>query len=386
MTQITISLSGLDSDSTVDLYVETLDNALAQDWVPALKHLLEHDFLLEKNYCFIGFPSSNRTVDLLCKQLNTAIATVNQYNESGNWQSNGLAPYVIEEYACEDTVRFPATYQVGYSEEPGRDLGMKIKHEFFNKVHNHFELLQGTAWDISQYYLKADPITRYAIRQLNILVHELEGLIINQRTATYAPDLIRPSIIATWLRAPRYPLTAEHKQLFADNGYRREFGTLYAHWAQVGKTLFEVWRDENAPQIAIVGGDPTDIVMDNGATCDAINALRYYSGEFDIELGNTLDVGMHSWYDTEMHAYTEWLAQQGIDATNPDLCLGYAPIARIDLQRSFGTTDPAIARSIIEMHQNIKSITVDGIKYATLSSSAQQQQDFLQAGKYVEFK
>ncbi len=385
MKQITISLSGFDADSIVDLHVDVFDNALAQDWLVALTELLEEGYILEKNYCFIGFPSSTRTINMLCTELNTAIAVINRYNETGAWQQFDLEPYVIEDYACEDTVRFPATYQVGYSEQAGRDLGLKIKHEFFNRVHNHFELLQGTVWKTSPYYLHADQTTRYAIRQLNILVHELESLIINQRTATYAPELIRPSIIATWLRAPRHQLTAEHKQLFVENKYRREFGTVYLHWAQVGKTLFEVWRDENAPDIAI-GADPTDITINNGATCDAINALRYYTGEFDVELGNTLDVGMHNWYDAEMNAYAQWLEQQGVDTTNADLCLGYAPIARINIEKSFGDVSKCSVRSIVEMHQNIHSITVNNKKYYLHTATAAEQQAFLQQGTYVERK
>jgi hypothetical protein len=62
------------------------------------------------------------------------------------------------------------------------------------------------------------------------------------------------------------------KQGFVTNGYDRQFGHVYMHWAQIGKTLFEVWRDEGAP-------DLTDTV------CKAINSLEYYSGEFDIEWG-----------------------------------------------------------------------------------------------------
>jgi hypothetical protein len=50
-------------------------------------------------------------------------------------------------------------------------------------------------------------------------------------------------------------------KLFLKNRYDRDLGGVYLHWAQVGKTHFEVFRDEH-------GAD-----VDN-ATCSAINSLK----------------------------------------------------------------------------------------------------------------
>jgi hypothetical protein len=56
--------------------------------------------------------------------------------------------------------------------------------------------------------------------------------------------LDRPSQITTFLNAPRYDLTEEDFELFKQNRYNRELGGVYLHWSQMGKTLYEVFRDE----------------------------------------------------------------------------------------------------------------------------------------------
>ncbi len=86
---------------------------------------------------------------------------------------------------------------------------------------------------------------------------------------------MRPSQITTFLHAPRYDLHEKDFDLFKQNRYDRELGGVYLHWSQVGKTLYEVFRDEHAP------------VMTK-SMCSEINHQKYYSGEFDIEWG---DVG-----------------------------------------------------------------------------------------------
>ena len=51
----------LDHSDLLDYYIVPNDSKLAQDWVYALKELLSSKNLLEKNYCFMGFPKSART-------------------------------------------------------------------------------------------------------------------------------------------------------------------------------------------------------------------------------------------------------------------------------------------------------------------------------------
>ena len=341
----------LDYNDLLDYYIVPDESPLGQDWYLALKKLLEKGNLLEKNFCFLGFPKTARTLDYLCEQLNQAVEIINIFD----FTQHGLENYVIEEWFHPNTIRFPPTYPIEnttmateiYTRR--RHLGLEPKHTVLNQLHNHFEKLQGTVGNLSSYYKVADYETKYAIRQLNNICHEMENLILSQRKAIVQPEWVRPSQITTFLHADRYPLRDEHRQGFISNGYDRRFGHVYMHWTQIGKTLFEVWRDEGAPEL-------TDTV------CEAITQLEYYSGEFDIEWAKDVTVeGNFPWHVKEQTDFHSWLISNNLNPNNPKLSLGYLPIGYVDLLRSFGTTDMFAVWDQLSTHLDIYSIEVDGI-------------------------
>ena len=330
------------------------DNVLARDWQRALVDILQKNLHLEKNFCFLGFPHSPRTVDYLCDQLNRFVTWINYYNSTDKWQAAGLEPYWIEEIFTDSTVRFPNDTLLG-------DKQYRIKHDILNRLHNHFERLQGTVWDLSPYYKTADYNIRYAIRQLNLLCHELESLILSQRKLALDPMWVRPSQITTFVHAPRYTLTDQHREGFVQNVYDRVLGGVYMHWTQIGKTLYEVFRDESAPALNI-GNDPTDISVGAGTTCEAITALKYYSGEFDIEWGRDVVVGGNTpWHDAEQEQFKSWIESNELSFDDPQLSLGYLKIGQVDLEGSFGTKDAGEMWRQLGQHLDIYSIEVSGI-------------------------
>ena len=362
--KITVTLRNpLDHSDLLTYYIIPNDSQLATDWVDALKQTLQSGNLLEKNFCFLGWPKTARTLEYLCDELNQAIKQINKFSLLGNWYDAGLGVYLIEEYFCPESIRFSDDY--GLAEGADGDaylktIGMFLKQDIMNRIHNHFERLQGTVWNLSEYYKLADYETKYAIRQLNILCHEIEGLALSQRKLVTAKEWVRPSQITTFLHATRYELTDEHKQGFESIGYDSRFGHVYMHWTQIGKTLFEVWRDEHAPVIT-VGNDPTDITIGAGTTCEAINALKYYSGEFDVEWGRDVVYnGNQPWHTADLNLFYAWLDDNGIERNN-NLSLGYLPLGHIDLQLSYGTTDPYQIWDIMSNYLDIYSIEVDGI-------------------------
>ena len=307
----------------VDYTIVPNESLLAQDWQQALDNLLAADKVLEKNFCFLGFPNTDRTVEYLCDTLNRHVTTID----------NKLTGYCIGEHFSSDSVI------------DSTDLG--INHLVMNQLHNHFEILQGTVSNLSTWYINADYETKYAIRQLNNICHELESLILSRRKAATAPEWIRPSQITTWLEADRYQLRDEHRQGFITNGYDRVLGGVYMHWTQIGKTLFEVFRDEHAP-------DLTDTV------CEAITHLQYYSGEFDIDWGNDIVYnGNRTWHTKEQDLFRDWLIQNNQDPHDTKLSLGYLPLAQVDLQGSFGTTDYKEIWNILGTHLDIYQIHTD---------------------------
>ena len=336
---------------TMDYVIQVNDSLLSRDWIVALKKLLQSGKPIEKNFCFMGFPNTSRDLDYLCNELNRAIDSINQY----------FTDYHIQEKVTPDQCRARDWAEDGPN------------HELFNKIHNHFERLQGTVWQLSDYYKIAPYEIKYSIRQLNNLCHEMENLVLSQRKAKIDPYWVRPSQITTWLNANRYELEKQHKQAFLTNGYDRVLGGVYMHWTQIGKTLYEVFRDEDAPEL-------TDTV------CESITHLKYYSGEFDVEWGN--DVVRHGkmeWHNTEQDLFEAWLIKNKLDPKNADLSLGYLPLGQIDLAHSFGTTNHETIWSTLANYLDIYQIEVDGVcqKYDYCWSDAnykQQQIEQLKPG------
>ena len=341
----------LDHNDLLDYYIEPDTHRLAKDWVVALRTALQNKKPIEKNFCFLGFPKTARTLEFLCEELNLAVETINRFD----FTQHGLDNYIIEEWFHPNTVRFPDTYTVEgtvMSEQLGdrrQHIGLEPKHTVLNRLHNHFEQLQGTVNSLSQYYKVADYTTKYAIRQLNNICHEMENIILSQRKALVNPDWIRPTQITTFLVADRYRLTDEHRQGFISNGYDRRFAHVYMHWTQIGKTYFEVWRDEGAPKL-------------DATVCEAITELEYYSGEFDVEWGKDVTLEMaHPWHNKEQEQFKDWLTDNSLDYNDAKLSLGYLPLGHVDLLRSFGTTDKFTIWNKLSTHLDIFSIEVDGI-------------------------
>ena len=341
----------LNKDDTLDYYIVPNDTQLAQDWILALEEIVKDNLHLEKNFCFLGFPDTQRTVEYLCNLLNTHVEVINKFNYTRVWQNNGLQSYIIWDHYTADHVRWPEHYEVmdGFHDD-GTPIvvGLSVKDKVMNELHNHFERLQGTVENPSAYYQLADNKTKYAIRQLNNICHELESLVLSQRKKYLQSEWVRPSQITTFFNVDRKNLTDEHRQGFLTNRYDRKFGHVYMHWTQIGKTLMEVFRDEGAPDL-------------DEATCEAITHLQYYSGEFDVEFGKTVVSNNDCpWHDEELLKFDNWLLKNNFDPRDPKLSLGYLDIGQIDLIKSFGTTDMFDIWKTMSNYLDIYAIEVNG--------------------------
>jgi hypothetical protein len=318
--QIKITLSGTkELTYTIRLY----DHPFVQRWLEAFKGILQNKLILEKNYCFLGFADSQRNLQFLCDELNQAVEQINRFNSCNKWQTAGLKPYPIEKRFVPDDFMYPDTLPIGKAVNGDAMVtpGCRLKHEACNQLHRYFEDLQGQAWNLSKYYHLADDATKYAIRQLNNICHEIEGWVNAYRKSKFEPEWIRPSQITTFLHAPRKPLEPTDYNLFIKNRYDRELGGVYLHWSQVGKTLYEVWRDH-----------------DEAVGEDGVNHQQLYSGEFDIEWGRTI-TDANDFKKKETDQFKSWLKENGYDWNNPQLALGYIKIGQVNLNDSFGTND-----------------------------------------------
>jgi len=300
-------------------YIETYDTPLSLRWLEALKDNLIKKRVLEKNFCFLGFADSKRDLNFLCRELNKSIEQINSFGFEPTYEK--IDPFVADDF------QYSSSLPIGKAVNGDEKLtpGKRLKHEACNLLHRYFEELQGTAWQVSNFYKQADAETKYAIRQLNNICHEIESWVSADRKKAFEPEWMRPSQITTFLNAPRYDLHEEDFELFKQNRYDREMGGVYLHWSQVGKTLYEVFRDEHAPKM-------TD------ALCSEINHQKYYSGEFDIEWGQTITEQTHDFKKQEMDEYRAWLKDNSYDWEDPKLSLGYIKIGQVDIQRTFGSS------------------------------------------------
>jgi len=309
----------LNKNDQVDYNIVVNDTTIAHKWFGALTATLSEHRHLEKNFCFLGFPDSSRNLDYICQELTRAKDQINSFFEPSD-------------YAITD-VWSPETLRSGL--DPNQDV--------MNRMHNHFEILQGTVDNLSDYYKRADHNTKFAIRQLNILCHEAESLMLSQRKKVQDPFWIRPSQITTFLTTARHRFPDECKRTFDKSRYDRKFGHVYLHWTQIGKTLFEVFNDENGVEI-------------DQATCDAITHLRYYSGEFDVEWGRSIEYyGNYPWYKERMDKFAEWLWRNGFDHNDPQYNYGHHQVGYVE---NLGT--PEETWDMLSTHMDIYRIEAGG--------------------------
>ena len=340
----------LDLSDTIDVHFGLYNTDFHTRWKDELKKLLKEKYHLEKNYCFMGFVESPRNIQYLCDQINNAIGQINRFNTSNKWQDAGLEPYAIQDHFETDTVMYSADLPIGPAVN-GDEMatpGLRIKHDAMNRLHRYFEDLQGEAWGLSSYYKHADYETKYAIRQLNDLCHELECYILSYRKYHSDKEWQRPCQINTWLQAPRTDLQDSDYEYFTENKFDRVCGGVYLHWCQVGKTHIEVFRDED-------GKDIDDVV------CSSISALKYYSGCFDIEWGKDVTCDTAPWHKEEQDKFYPWLERNGFDSKDPKLSLGFIKLGQCNLMRSFQTTEPQDIWKILSKYQDLYRIDIDGV-------------------------
>jgi hypothetical protein len=323
---------------TIDVY----DTPLGKRFLAALQDNLHQQRILEKNFCFLGWVDTRRDLNYLCRELNKNIEQINSFRFDPPYQR--IDPFVADDF------QYSATLPTGHTppNEEMKKPGLRLKHEACNLLHRYFEELQGTAWELSKYYRQADHKTKFAIRQLNNICHEIENWVLSNRKSVVDPEWTRPSQITTFLNAPRHDLHPEDYDLFKENRYDREFGGVYLHWSQVGKTLYEVFRDEGAVKMT-------------EALCSEINHQKFYSGEFDVEWGATITEDQHTFKKAEMDEYRTWLNENGYDWEDPRLSLGYIKVGQINIQKTFGQSSVGEIHNDMSNNLDIQSIKIIGV-------------------------
>ena len=305
-------------NNILTVHIDIADNSLSRKWLAALNDIVQHDLHLEKNYCWLGWAESDRNAEYLCTQINRSINAINASD----------LDYRIQDF---------------FSPANVIQHDLDINHDKMNQLHRYFEDLQGTAGAMSAHYNSADDHTRWHIRQLNLLCHELESLVLSMRKVIQAPEWRRPSQLMCWLNAPRYELDDADLELFGIETINRKLGGVYVGVNKaVGKHHWEVFQDEGRD--SRIGELVTT----------GLRTQTQAAGDFDIEWAR--DPGAYHWQIKQLAEFREWLTRNGFDPNEPSLTIGHPQVGQVDLQRSFGTTDWEMIYSQLSQHQDVYKI------------------------------
>ena len=306
-------------DQVISVYIDVEHNSLSRKWLAALNQLILNNNHLEKNYCWLGWAQGARDPEYICTQINRSIHGVN---------SAGLG-YVIQDFFT-----------------PANTIGsdLDIDHAHMNQLHRYFEDLQGVSGAMSPYYTSADDTTRWHIRQLNLLCHELESLVLSIRKLKEAPEWQRPSQLMCWLAAPRFELDTDDYELFGIEAINRSMGGVYVGVNKaVGKHHWEVFNDEGRDSRV------SELVT------SSLRPQTEAAGDFDIEWAN--NTRSFEWQIRKISEFRTWLVANNFDPEDKSLTIGHPKVAQVDLVRSFGTTDYREIWAQLSQHQDVYRIS-----------------------------
>ena len=335
----TVTLTLRDTNGQYDDYslrYNIRDTSLGNLWKNCMiENFFESGHPIEKTYCLHGWQTTwdtnyPRSLNYICDSLNKHIETINN-------ELPALGYPVID-------LHFSVEGLQGNSQE-----------ELLNKIHHHFETLIGQVWDPSPWWLREDISnpTRFSIRMLNNLCHEIEGII-----ESIESDIDRPGIFGSLNgvnKSGRYlenkncvELTLENYNDFTEV---IPFGALRLYYAQLGKDHKEVYRD----------GD-TDIERKN------ISGTRYVTGEWTSSFTRESNV----FKDPN---YVKWLKDNDWDINDPTLALKAGIVADLICD----DTPPNIVSEMLKRNDLYK-LNLDGreMVYDYTWADQEQWQEYVQ--------
>jgi hypothetical protein len=179
-----------------------------------------------------------------------------------------------------------------------------MTQDHLNLLHLYFEKLRGGILSESDYWKNASNDQRKVLERYNVLIHKTENFYRNKNSKT-----LNPRIVCTFNTKKRKLLENEDYQHFT---LTRAFGEVYINYCEVGKPLYDVFKDNDE----LVG-------LDN------IRPLKYYSPDFTISFHkrsqNSVDIfleKMNKWWDSNL----EKLGDLGFYKDNPKNAIGNIPV------------------------------------------------------------
>jgi hypothetical protein len=326
--KIEIQLKDRSTGKLHAVYIDIHDTPLSVKWLNALNVLINGNYHLEKNFCFLGFTEHERNSDFIIDEINKSIHAINASSMD----------YHIDDIFTRENSIVPGV--VSATTDGGR-----LIHEKTNNLHRWFEDLQGTSGTngkMSSHYNNADNASRWHIRQLNLLCHEFEAQVLSERKAKSSPEWQRPSQLMCFANAPRFELTKDDYELFGIETLARPLGGVYVGVNKaVGKHHWEVFCDE--------GGKDIDKL-----TTSTLRSQSQAAGDFDIEWAN--NPGEFAFMKQQLLEFSEWLINNGFDPEDKSLTIGHPQVGQVNLMQSFGTENYADIWKVLNTHLDVHSI------------------------------
>lgn len=282
-------ISFRDTEKAIDDYVlsyEIRKCSLADDWVSLFKtNFLENNHPIEKTFCLQGWQTDyhqtkGRTISYICGKLNYSINLINQDLQIQGYNFINL------------------NFSVDAMKDP------TLARNMLNEIHHHFEMLIGQTWNPSKWYGMSQDNTRFAIRQLNNLCHELESAL---RCIEKSPLHFNVNVGKNGLN---FDGEYFHNKQIKDIGLENyndfllegKWGDLVIYYAQLGKRHIEAFHDHD------------ECIDDTN-----ISGYKYLTGEFVLAFHH---LSPHS------ADFLSWLVNRGYDKS--DKTLGYPIIAHLE--------------------------------------------------------
>jgi len=324
--QIEIDLRNYTTGDLHTIYIDVFDNSLSHKWLKELNNIIDKEYHLEKNYCFMGWTKNDRNGQYIIDCINKSIDVIN---------ASDLNYKINDYFSLDNTI----------TDKPveDRDVGRNLIHDRMNHLHLYFEDLQGTSDNLSNFAKQATEEVRWHIRQLNLLCHEFESWALSYRKELEAPEWLCPSQLMCFLNAPRFFLDETDHELFGVETLDRSFGSVYVGVNKaVGKHHYEVFNDEGP-----------DSSIENLVTT-TLKPQTEAAGDFDIEWGrgSANPDKMKEHFDD----FRNWLIKNNFDPSDKSLTIGHPKIGQVNLNKSFNTESVSNIWKIIENYLDVYAI------------------------------
>jgi hypothetical protein len=215
-----------------------------------------------------------------------------------------------------------------------------------NLLHGYFEKYRGGALTPSVLYQGAPVVVQQAIDDLNLLIHRYEDFRRNELRARKGRRPFAQAVLTFGDEMPRYALQDEDYPHF---NRRVVFGSLYINYCELGKPLWDVFKDRD------------DVVGDQN-----IRPLRYYSADTFLNFAPSLTLADRLWQSVEWLQFRFWwtlharkLAALGFSWNDPKNSIGNITVALLDRQHGpvAGLSEEDIV-TLIGRYQSFKRVEV----------------------------